>query len=61
MSMNGYQFIAALFQSLVSLAWPAAFAFAVWLFREKLNSLAAAFLAQPLSNFFNLRTGAVGD
>jgi hypothetical protein len=37
--MNGYQFIASLFQSLVSLAWPAAFIGAVWLFRERLTAL----------------------
>lgn len=37
--MDGYQFIASLLQSLVSLAWPAAFVVAVWLFREKLTSL----------------------
>jgi hypothetical protein len=38
-SMDGYQFIAALFSSLVSLAWPAALVACVWLFREKLNAL----------------------
>jgi hypothetical protein len=37
--MDGFQFSVAIFQSLVSLAWPAAFAFAVWLFRDKLNAL----------------------
>jgi hypothetical protein len=37
--MDGYQFSAAIFQSLVSLAWPAAFVVAVWLFREKLSEL----------------------
>jgi hypothetical protein len=37
--MDGYQFTASIFSSLVSLAWPGAFAFAVWLFREKLKSL----------------------
>jgi hypothetical protein len=37
--MDGYQFIASLLQSLVSLAWPVAFVVAVWLFREKLTEL----------------------
>jgi len=37
--MDGYQFIAAMFQSLVSLAWPVALITCVWLFREKLRSL----------------------
>jgi hypothetical protein len=37
--MDGYQFIASLLQSLVSLAWPLAFVIAVWLFREKLSAL----------------------
>jgi len=37
--MDGYQFIAALFQSLTSLAWPLALVACVWLFREKLNTL----------------------
>jgi hypothetical protein len=37
--LDGYQFIAAMFQSLVSLAWPAALVACVWLFREKLNTL----------------------
>jgi hypothetical protein len=37
--MDGYQFIASVLQSLVSLAWPAGFVTAVWLFREKLISL----------------------
>lgn len=37
--MDGYQFIAAIFQSLISLAWPAALVVCVWLFREKLNTL----------------------
>lgn len=37
--MDVYQFIAAIFQSLVSLAWPAALIVCVWLFREKLNVL----------------------
>jgi Domain of unknown function (DUF4145) len=37
--MDGYQFIASLFQSLTSLAWPAALIVAVWLFRERLLSL----------------------
>jgi uncharacterized protein DUF4145 len=37
--MDGYQFVAAVFRSLTSLAWPGAFILAVWLFREKLLSL----------------------
>jgi hypothetical protein len=37
--MDGYQFLASILQSLVSLAWPVAFVVAVWLFREKLTSL----------------------
>jgi hypothetical protein len=37
--MDGYQFIAALFHSLVSLAWPAAVFGSVWLFRDKLRAL----------------------
>jgi hypothetical protein len=37
--MDDYQFIASLFQSIVSLAWPAAVFGSVWLFREKLTSL----------------------
>lgn len=37
--MDGYQLIASLFASLVSLAWPAAVVACVWLFREKLNVL----------------------
>lgn len=37
--MNLYQFIAAMFGSLMSAAWPAAFVFAVWLFRERLTEL----------------------
>jgi hypothetical protein len=37
--MDGYQFIASLLQSLVSLAWPAALFACVWIFREKLNAL----------------------
>ena len=37
--MNGYQFIASLVQSAASLAWPIAFAFAVWLSRRELASL----------------------
>jgi Domain of unknown function (DUF4145) len=37
--MDGYQFFASIFQSLVSLAWPAAFVIAVMLFRERLRSL----------------------
>jgi len=37
--MDGYQFIASLVQSVVSLAWPAAIVIAVWLFRGKLTEL----------------------
>jgi hypothetical protein len=37
--MDGFQFTAAIFQSLVSLAWPVAFVIAVALFREKLTEL----------------------
>ncbi len=37
--MDGYQFAASLFQSLVSLAWPIAAVFCVWLFRDKLIQL----------------------
>jgi hypothetical protein len=36
--MDGYQFI-AIFQSVVSLAWPAAVFGSVWLFRDKLRTL----------------------
>lgn len=37
--MDGYQFIADIFKSLVSLAWPAAFVVAIWIFRSKLSEL----------------------
>jgi hypothetical protein len=37
--VDGYQLIASLFQSLVSLAWPIAFVVAVWLFRERIRLL----------------------
>jgi hypothetical protein len=37
--MDGYQFAAAIIQSIVSLAWPAAFIGAVWLFRGRLTEL----------------------
>jgi hypothetical protein len=37
--MDGYQFLASVLQSLVSLAWPAALFACVWIFREKLNAL----------------------
>jgi hypothetical protein len=37
--MDWLQFISSIVQLLVSLAWPAAFVAAVWLFREKLNTL----------------------
>jgi hypothetical protein len=33
------QFVSSIVQSLVSLAWPAAFAAAVWMFRDKLTQL----------------------
>jgi hypothetical protein len=41
-AMDGYQFTAAIFQSLVSLAWPAAVVVAVWLFRGRLTELLPA-------------------
>jgi hypothetical protein len=37
--MDGYQFSAAIFSSLVSLAWPAALVICVLLFRERLRTL----------------------
>jgi hypothetical protein len=37
--VDGYQFIAAILQSLASLAWPAAFVIAVALFRGRLSQL----------------------
>ena len=37
--MDGYQFSASLFQSLTSLAWPAALIVCVWLFRAQLAGL----------------------
>lgn len=37
--MDGYQFIADILKSVVSLAWPTAFVIGVWLFREKLTEL----------------------
>ena len=37
--MDGYQFIAAIFQSLASLAWPIALVTCVVLFKERLHSL----------------------
>src|SRR4051794_10463688 len=37
--MDGYQFTADIFRSAVSLAWPAAFVTAIWLFRSKLIEL----------------------
>lgn len=37
--MDGYQFIASLFASLVSLAWPAALVACVWIFRDKLREM----------------------
>jgi hypothetical protein len=39
--MDGYQFIAAILQSVVSLAWPAAVFGSVWLFRDKLRAATA--------------------
>lgn len=41
--MNGYGLTAAIFQSIASLAWPAAFAFAVWIFRGRLAELLPLF------------------
>lgn len=37
--MDWLQFTSSIVQSVVSLAWPAAFVAAVWLFREKLTEL----------------------
>jgi hypothetical protein len=37
--MDGYQFIASIFGSCVSLAWPAALVVCVWLFRAQLATL----------------------
>ena len=37
--MDWLQFISSIVQSIVSVAWPAAFVAAVWLFREKLTEL----------------------
>ena len=37
--MNGYGLIATIVQSIASLAWPAAFVFAVWTFRGRLTAL----------------------
>jgi hypothetical protein len=37
--MNGYQFIASMVQSIVSLAWPIAIFACVWLFRQRLQTL----------------------
>jgi hypothetical protein len=37
--MDGYQFTADVFKSIVSLAWPAAFVAAIWIFRGKLTEL----------------------
>src|SRR6185312_8874221 len=37
--MDGYQFTAAIFQSIVSLAWPAALVAAVWIFKDKITEL----------------------
>jgi hypothetical protein len=39
MLMNGYGLTAALVQSVVSLAWPAALIVSVWMFRERLAAL----------------------
>jgi hypothetical protein len=41
--MDGYQLTASVIQSVVSLAWPAAIVFSVWLFREKLKELLPLF------------------
>src|SRR5258708_5674601 len=41
--MDGYQFIAAVFQSIASLAWPLAFFCAVFVFREQLRGLLPRF------------------
>jgi uncharacterized protein DUF4145 len=37
--MDTYQFIAAIVQSITSLAWPVAFVFSVWMFREQIAEL----------------------
>jgi hypothetical protein len=37
--MDGYQFIASILGSLVTLAWPICFVIAVWLFRERITQL----------------------
>src|SRR5438270_2509576 len=37
--MNGYALAAEIIKAIASLAWPAAFVAAVWLFREKLIEL----------------------
>ena len=42
-ALNLYGLIAVIVQSVTSLAWPAAFLIAVWLFREKLNELLPLF------------------
>lgn len=41
--MNGYGLLAVIVQAIASLAWPAAFVFAVWLFRRKLQELLPLF------------------
>ena len=41
--MNAYGLIAAIVQSVASLAWPIAFVVAVWLFRQKLKELLPLF------------------
>lgn len=41
--MNGYGLAAVIIQSIASLAWPAAFVFAVWLFRQKIVQLLPLF------------------
>jgi uncharacterized protein DUF4145 len=38
-AMDEYQFVSSLFQSSVTLAWPAALVVIVWLFRDKLENL----------------------
>src|SRR5436305_1642698 len=37
--MDGYQFIASVLQSLVSLAWPVGLVVCVWMFRDKLKEI----------------------
>jgi hypothetical protein len=37
--MNGYAFIASIFQSIVSLAWPVAIVIIVWMLRRRIEEL----------------------